>query len=123
MALADELVILFNLHKSGGITQVEFETLKARMIRENPREVAKIVGAQRNPSNLSPLQVGALAGATSVGTRMIMDHLKSDRNLQEQVEKLQDDISHLESTDTVSHLEVTEYEYLSTEVDSDFDFG
>ena len=123
MALADELVILFNLYKSGGITESEFQTLKARMIRENPREVAKVANAQRNSSNLSPLQVGALAGASSIGTRMIMDHLKSDRNLQDQVEKLQDDISHLESADTVSHLEVTEYEYQSTEVDSDFDFG
>jgi hypothetical protein len=123
MALADELVILFNLHKSGGITESEFQTLKTRMIKENPREVAKIANAQRNSANLSPLQVGAVAAASTIGTRMIMDHLKSDRNLQQQVEKLQSDISDLESADSVSHLQVTEYEYQSTEVDTDFDFG
>lgn len=123
MALADELVILFDLYKSGGITEREFQTLKARMIRENPREVARVAKAQGNPSNLSPLQVGALAAASSFGTRMIMDHLKTDKQLQAQVDKLQGDIANLESADTVSHLEVTEYEYQSSEVDTDFDFG
>ena len=33
--------------------------------------------------------LGAIAGASTVGTRLIMDHLKSDQKLQEQVEKLQ----------------------------------
>ena len=59
------------------------------MIRENPNEVARVLKSQKSGSNLSPLQVGAIAGATAVGSRIIMDHLKGDKVLRDQVEKLE----------------------------------
>jgi hypothetical protein len=123
MSLAEELVMLHELHKSGGISDSEFQTLKTRMINENPKEVARIVNAQKKGSNLSPLQVGAIAGASTVGTRLIMDHLKSDQKLQEQVEKLQTQVSDLEDSETMTHLQVTEVQYQSTDAEADIDFG
>jgi hypothetical protein len=122
MSLAEELVILFDLHKSGGISDAEFQTLKTRMINENPKEVAKIINSQKSGSNLSPLQIGAIAGASSLGTRLIMDHYKNDQKLQDQVEKLQTQVADMENSDSVSHLQVTEIEYQSSNFEPDLDF-
>ena len=123
MSLTDELVALFELHKSGGITDSEYQTLKTRMINENPREVAKILGSQKKGSNLTPLQIGSIAGASSIGTRLIMDHLKNDRKLQDQIEKLQTQVAHLDTSADITHLQVTEIDYQSTDIDPDFDFS
>jgi negative regulator of sigma E activity len=122
MSLAEELVILFDLHKSGGISDSEFQALKTRMINENPKEVAKIVDSQKSGKNLSPLQVGAIAGASSLGTRLIMDHYRDDKKLQEQVEKLQTQVADMDNSDSVTSLHVTEVEYQTSDVDSDFEF-
>ena len=122
MSLAEELVILFDLHKSGGISDSEFQALKTRIINENPKEVAKIVASQKSDKNLSPLQVGAIAGASSLGTRLIMDHYKDDKKLQEQVEKLQTQVADMDNSDSVTSLHVTEVEYQTSDVDSDFEF-
>jgi len=122
MSLAEELVILFDLHKSGGISDAEFQALKTRIINENPKEVAKIVTSQKSGSNLSPLQIGAIAGASSLGTRLIMDHYKNDQKLQEQVEKLQTQVVDMENSDSVSHIQVTEIEYQSSNFEPDLDF-
>ena len=122
MSLAEELVILFDLHKSGGISDAEFQSLKTRIINENPKEVAKIVTSQKSGSNLSPLQIGAIAGASSLGTRLIMDHYRNDQKLQEQVEKLQTQVVDMENSDSVSHLQVTEIEYQSSNFEPDLDF-
>jgi negative regulator of sigma E activity len=122
MSLAEELVILFDLHKSGGISDAEFQALKTRIINENPKEVAKIVTSQKSGSNLSPIQIGAIAGASSLGTRLIMDHYKNDQKLQEQVEKLQTQVVDMENSDSVSHIQVTEIEYQSSNFEPDLDF-
>jgi hypothetical protein len=122
MSLAQELVILFDLHKSGGISDAEFQALKTRMINENPKEVAKIVNSQKSGNNLSPLQIGAIAGASTLGTRLIMDHYKNDQKLQDQVEKLQAQVADMENSDSVSHLQVTEIEYQSSNFEPDLDF-
>jgi negative regulator of sigma E activity len=113
---------LFDLHKSGGISDSEFQALKARIINENPKEVAKIVASQKSGTNLSPLQVGAIAGASSLGTRLIMDHYKDDQKLQEQVEKLQTQVADMDNSDSITSLHVTEVEYQTSDVDSDFEF-
>ncbi len=97
MGLADDLSALYELHKSGGLSESEFQEIKAKMIITNPIEVAKI--AKQNgftKNSLSPIQIGAIAAASSIGTRLILDDLKSDRELRNQVEKLQDKVSDLE---------------------------
>jgi hypothetical protein len=126
MSLANELVILFDLHKSGGITDSEFQTLKARMIRENPKEVAQIMKSQRGGSNMSPLQVGLIAGGSSVGVRLIMDHLKSDQKLRDQVERLETQVGDLQESEIAdSQMNQTDYQSSEFENDfeNDFDFG
>lgn len=98
MGLAEDLSALYELYQSGGLSAEEFQELKSRMIKGNPNEVARIAKQnEANRSSLSPLQVGAIAASTSIGSRMILDHLKSDRNLQEQVEKLKDRVGDLEN--------------------------
>jgi hypothetical protein len=122
MSLANELVILFDLHKSGGITDSEFQTLKARMIRENPKEVAQIMKSQRGGSNMSPLQVGLIAGGSSVGVRLIMDHLKSDQKLRDQVERLETQVGDLQESE-IADSQINQTDYQSSEFENDFDFG
>jgi hypothetical protein len=122
MSLANELVVLFDLHKSGGITDSEFQTLKARMIRENPKEVAQIMKSQRGGSNMSPLQVGLIAGGSSVGVRLIMDHLKSDQKLRDQVERLETQVGDLQESE-IADSQINQTDYQSSEFENDFDFG
>jgi hypothetical protein len=122
MSLANELVVLFDLHKSGGITDSEFQTLKARMIRENPKEVAQIMKSQRGGSNMSPLQVGLIAGGSSVGVRLIMDHLKSDQKLRDQVERLETQVGDLQESE-IADSQMNQTDYQSSEFENDFDFG
>jgi hypothetical protein len=57
-------------------------------------KIAKQNGFTKN--SLSPIQIGAIAAAASIGTRLILDDLKSDRELRNQVEKLQDKVRDLE---------------------------
>lgn len=125
MSLANELVILFELHKSGGITDSEFQALKTRMIRENPKEVAQVINSQKKGQNLSPLQVGAIAGGSSVAVRLIMDHIKSDQKLRDQVESIQSQMVGSNESNEIAYLKVTEVEYQSSEIENatDFDFG
>jgi hypothetical protein len=97
VGLAEDLSALFELHKSGGLSADEFQEIKSRMIKSNPNEVAKIAKQSAlNKSALSPLQVGLIAASASIGTRMVLDHLKSDRILQDQVEKLNSRVEELE---------------------------
>lgn len=123
MSLSEELLILFNLHKSGGLSDSEFQTLKTRMIRENPNEVAKVLNSQKNGRNLSPLQVGAIAGATTVGTRIIMDHLKDDKVFRDQVEKLELQVSDLQEKVTIDELQDVNINYQESDFDSGYEFG
>ncbi len=123
MSLSEELSILFNLHKSGGLSDSEFQTLKTRMIRENPSEVARVLKSQRSGSNLSPLQVGAIAGATAVGSRIIMDHLKGDKVLRDQVEKLELQVGDLEERVTLDEIQDTDVNYQESDFDGGYDFG
>jgi hypothetical protein len=123
MSLSEELSILFNLHKSGGLSDSEFQTLKTRMIRENPNEVARVLKSQKSGSNLSPLQVGAIAGATAVGSRIIMDHLKGDKVLRDQVEKLELQVGDLEERVTLDEIQDADVNYQESDFDGGYDFG
>jgi hypothetical protein len=123
MSLSEELSVLFNLHKSGGLSDSEFQTLKTRMIRENPNEVAKVLKSQKSGTNLSPLQVGAIAGATTVGSRIIMDHLKEDKVLREQVEKLELQVSDLQERVTIDEIQDLGTNYQESDFDGGYDFG
>ncbi len=123
MSLSDELSILFNLHKSGGLSDSEFQTLKTRMIRENPNEVARVLKSQKSGSNLSPLQVGAIAGATALGSRIIMDHLKDDKVLREQVEKLELQVTDLQDRVTMNEIQDADVNFQESDFDGGYDFG
>ena len=123
MSLSEELSILFNLHKSGGLSDSEFQTLKTRMIRENPNEVARVLKSQKSGSNLSPLQVGAIAGATAVGSRIIMDHLKGDIVLRDQLEKLELQVGDLQERVTLDEIQDADVNNQESDFDGGYDFG
>ena len=93
------------------------------MIRENPNEVARVLKSQKSGSNLSPLQVGAIAGATAVGSRIIMDHLKSDKVLRDQVEKLELQVGDLQERVTIDEIQDAEVNYQESDFDGGYDFG
>lgn len=124
MGLAEDLTALYELHKSGGLSEAEFQEVKSRMIKNNPDEVAKIARQSGlTKATLTPLQVGAIAASASIGTRFILDHLKSDRVLQEQVEKLQERVGDLEefhSADNQDDINSTHFD--DNYNPSDFDF-
>lgn len=124
MGLAEDLTALYELHKSGGLSAAEFQEVKSRMIKTNPSEVAKIAKQSGlTKATLTPLQVGALAASASIGTRFILDHLKSDRALQEQVEKLQERVGDLEEFHSAdSHNDVITTQLDDSHNSSDFDF-
>lgn len=124
MGLAEDLSALYELHKSGGLSADEFQEVKLRMIKTNPNEVAKIVKQSAlNKSSLSPLQVGLIAASASIGTRLVLDHLKSDRILQEQVEKLNDRIGELEELQSApDQNEISSSDLGDTGHSGDFDF-
>ena len=92
------------------------------MIRENPKEVAQIMKSQRGGSNMSPLQVGLIAGGSSVGVRLIMDHLKSDQKLRDQVERLETQVGDLQESE-IADSQINQTDYQSSEFENDFDFG
>jgi hypothetical protein len=124
VGLAEDLSALYELHKSGGLSADEFQEVKLRMIKTNPNEVAKIVKQSAlNKSSLSPLQVGLIAASASIGTRLVLDHLKSDRILQEQVEKLNDRIGELEELQSApDQNEISSSDLGDTGHSGDFDF-
>ena len=124
MGLAEDLSALFELHKSGGLSADEFQEIKTKMIKSNPNEVAKIAKQSGlSKSTLSPLQVGLIAASASIGTRMVLDHLKSDRILQDQVEKLNSRVGELEEIRSGDeHNETSSSDLDDSGHSGDFDF-
>lgn len=124
MGLAEDLSALYELHKSGGLSAAEFQEVKSKMIKANPNEVAKIVKQSGlTKATLTPLQVGAIAASASIGTRLILDHLKSDRTFQEKIENLQERVGELEefhSVDNQDDVNATQFD--ESHNSSDFDF-
>ena len=122
MSLAEELVQLHQLFKDGAITKAEFETLKGRVIRGNLSEAKSLLLGNKNNSNVSPLQLGAMAAAGTFAGRMIADHLKSDRELQAKLDTITE-----AQLNGAEHIEYREVTYQSSENDfsdtSDMDFG
>lgn len=120
MGLAEDLSALYDLHKSGGLSADEFQEVKSKMIKANPNEVARIAKqSSLNKSSLSPLQVGAIAASASIGSRLVLDHLKSDRILREQVEKLKDRVGELEEFNSIDG----QNEFASPDLDNTTDPG
>ena len=121
MSVVDELTALHNLLKSGGITQSEFEELKKRVIKGNMQEVARIANSAQK-SGPNPLQVGAMAAGATMATRLIMDHLKNDRELRAQIEKLQDSPLASLNLDNADAVQVTTFDTTSEGISEQTDY-
>ena len=90
MSLAEELVILYKLHKDGGLTEAEFINVKTQMLRDNPKETAALASNfKKDSKTASPVQVGAMAAAGTFAARLVADHLKNDKQLRQQIENIQ----------------------------------
>jgi len=126
VGLAEDLGALFELQQKGAISQIEFQEIKTKMIKDNLQDAAKIATQfSGRKGGTNPLQIAAIAASASIGSRLVLDHLKNDSALKKQVETLQEQVSDLNSGDGFEITEVTSVQYESgtDDVDLGFDFS